>query len=135
MILLDTNVVAEAIRPDPDPAVLAWLDAQVAETLYVSSITVAELLAGVVALPEGGPKDLLAARIERLLDQFAGRILLFDLDAARWHADLTAGAHSDAQGLSPRDLTIAAIAAAHGFEIASRDARAFNAARLKEAGL
>ncbi len=75
MILLDTNVVSEAIKPEPSPSVLAWLDAQVAETLFLSSITVAELLFGIGALPDGKRKDLLAARIDGLLDQFAGRVL------------------------------------------------------------
>ena len=75
MILLDTNVVSEAIKPEPHPSVLAWLDAQAAETLFLSSITVAELLFGIGALPDGKRKDMLAARIDGLLDQFVGRIL------------------------------------------------------------
>ena len=53
MIVLDTNVVSEAMKPEPDPAVRDWLDEQVAETLYISSVTVAELLFGIGAMPEG----------------------------------------------------------------------------------
>ena len=63
MILLDTNVVSEAIKPGPHALVLAWLDAQVAETLFLSSITVAELLFGIGMLPDGKRKDALAAAL------------------------------------------------------------------------
>ena len=88
MILLDTNVVSEAVKPDSHPSVRAWLDAQVAETLFLSSITVAELLFGIGALPDGRRKDMLAVRINMLLDEFAARILPFDTSAARRYADL-----------------------------------------------
>jgi predicted nucleic acid-binding protein len=130
MILLDTNVVSEAIKPDPHPLVLAWLDAQAVETVFLSSITVAELLFGIGALPNGKRKDAMAARIDRLLDEFAGRILPFDTSAARRHADLTVKARAAGKGFPTPDGAIAAIAAAHGFAVASRDTSAFNAAGL-----
>ncbi|EKQ5826281.1 PIN domain-containing protein, partial [Vibrio parahaemolyticus] len=60
MIVLDTNVVSEAMKPEPDPAVRAWLNEQSAETLYLSSVTLAELLFGIAALPNGKRKDLLS---------------------------------------------------------------------------
>ena len=75
MILLDTNVVSEAMTREPHPRVRAWLDAQVDETLFLSSITVAELLFGIGALPAGKRKDMLAAALDGVLDLFAGRIL------------------------------------------------------------
>lgn len=78
MILLDTNVVSEAIKRDPAPQVRAWLDAQAAETLYLSSVNVAELLFGVGALPDGERKRKLAAALDDILDLFAGRISVFD---------------------------------------------------------
>jgi toxin FitB len=53
MIVLDTNVVSEAMKPEPNPSVLAWLNAQVAETLFLSSVTLAELLFGIASLPDG----------------------------------------------------------------------------------
>ena len=130
MILLDTNLVSEAIKPEPHPSVLAWLDAQAAETLYLSSITVAELLFGIGALPDGKRKDTLAARIDKLLDQFVGRILHFDTPAARRYADLAVKARAAGKGFPTPDGYIAAIAAAHGFAVASRDASAFTAAGL-----
>jgi len=130
MILLDTNVVSEGIKPEPHPSVLAWLDVQTAETLFLSSISVAELLFGFGALPDGRRKDMLAARIDCLLDQFVGRILPFDTAAARRYADLAVKARRDGKGFPIPDGTIAAIAAAHGFAVASRDTSAFTAAGL-----
>lgn len=130
MILLDTNVISEAIKPEPHPTVRAWLDAQVAETLFLPSITVAELLFGIAALPDGRRKDRLAARIEGLVDEFAGRILPFDTPAARRYADLAVQARASGKGFPTPDGYIAAIAAAHGFAVASRDGSAFNAAGL-----
>jgi predicted nucleic acid-binding protein len=56
MIVLDTNVVSEAMKPEPNPAVLAWLNNQTAETLYLTSVTLAEMLFGIAALPMGKPK-------------------------------------------------------------------------------
>jgi predicted nucleic acid-binding protein len=130
MILLDTNVVSEAIKPDSHPSVRAWLDAQVAETLFLPSVTVAELLFGIGALPEGRRKTLLAARIDGLLDAFSGRILPFDTLAAQAYANLAVRARAAGKGFPTPDGYIAAIAAAHGFAVASRDTSAFLAAGL-----
>ena len=130
MILLDTNVVSEAVKPQSHPAVRAWLDAQVAETLFVSSITAAELLFGVGALPDGRRKNMLAARIDDVLDEFAGRILSFDTHAARRYAELAVSARTAGKGFPMADGYIAAIAAAHRFAVASRDTTAFSAAGL-----
>ena len=130
MILLDTNVVSEAIKPEPHPSVLAWLDAQAAETLFLSSITVAELLFDIGALPAGKRKDALAAALDDVLDLFSARILPFDTSAARRYADLAVKARAAGKGFPTPDGYIAAIAAAHGFAVASRDTRAFNAGGL-----
>ena len=73
MILLDTNVVSEAMKPEPEPAVRNWLDEQVAETLYLSSITIAELMFGIGALPKGKRKDKLTAALDGVLALFADR--------------------------------------------------------------
>ena len=130
MILLDTNLVSEAIKPESHPAVRAWLDAQLAETLFLPSITIAELLFGIGVLPDGRRKTRLAARIEGLLEAFAGRILPFDVQAARHYADLAVKARADGRGFPTPDGYIAAIAAVHGFAVASRDTSAFHAAGL-----
>lgn len=128
MIVLDTNVVSEAMKPDPNPAVRDWLDEQVAETLYISSVTVAELLFGIGALPDGRRKQKLAVTLDGMLPLFEGRILAFDTDAARHYADLAVAARKAGKGFPTPDGYIAAIATAHGFTVATRDASAFDAA-------
>lgn len=128
MIVLDTNVVSEAMKPEPDLAVREWLDEQAAETLYLSSVTVAELMFGIGVLLDGRRKQKLAATLDRLLDLFVGRILPFDANAARHYADLAVAARKAGKGFPTPDGYIAAIAAAHRFSVASRDASAFRAA-------
>ncbi|MGV0876465.1 type II toxin-antitoxin system VapC family toxin [Martelella sp. FLE1502] len=128
MIVLDTNVVSEAMKPEPDAAVRDWLDEQAAETLYISSVTVAELLFGIGALPEGRRKQKLAATLDGMLPLFEGRILAFDSNAARHYADLAVAARKAGRGFPTPDGYIAAIATAHGFAVATRDASAFDAA-------
>ncbi|MGE0006747.1 MAG: type II toxin-antitoxin system VapC family toxin [Parvibaculaceae bacterium] len=128
MIVLDTNVVSEAMKPEPDPAVRDWLDEQAAETLYLSSVTVAELLFGIGTLPDGRRKQKLATMLDGSLALFEGRILPFDTDAARHYADLAVAARSAGKGFPTPDGYIAAVATAHGFAVATRDASAFNAA-------
>lgn len=121
MIILDTNVVSEAMKPDPDPEVRAWLNAQAAETLYLSSVTLAELLFGITALPTGKRKDMLAQALDGLLKLFRDRVLPFDTDAARRYADLAATAKTRGRGFPTPDGYIAAIAASRGYLIASLD--------------
>lgn len=130
MILLDTNVVSEAMKPEPDAGVRTWLDDQAAETLFISSITIAELSYGVGALPAGKRRDRLGAALDGVLTLFAKRILPLDTPAARRYGDLAVKARVAGQGFPTPDGYIAAIAAAHGFEVASRDASAFTAAGL-----
>lgn len=130
MILLDTNIVSEAMTREPHPRVREWLDAQSAETLFLSSITVAELLFGIGALPAGKRKNALAAALDDVLDVFAANILPFDSSAARYYADLAVKARAAGKGFPSPDGYIAAIAAAHGFAVASRDTSAFHAAGL-----
>lgn len=128
MIVLDTNVVSEGMKPEPNPAVRDWLDEQVAETLYISSVTIAELLFGIGAMPEGRRKQKLATTLDGMLPLFEDRILAFDTDAARRYADLAVAARRAGKGFPTPDGYIAATAAAHGFAVATRDASAFNAA-------
>ena len=130
MILLDTNVVSEAMKPEPHPSVRDWLDAQAAETLFLSSVTIAELLFGIRALPRGKRKDRLAAALDGVRDLFEARILPFDIAAARRYADLAVKARTAGKGFPMPDGYVAAIAAAHGFAVTSRDASAFHAAGL-----
>jgi toxin FitB len=130
MIVLDTNVVSEAMKPRPDPTVRAWLNSQVAETLYLSSVTLAELLFGIGALPTGRRKAALGEALNGLLELFDERILTFDTDAARHYADLAVKARAAGRGFPTPDGYIAAIAVANGFSVATRDTGSFEAAGL-----
>ncbi|CDX61677.1 plasmid stability protein StbB [Mesorhizobium sp. LCM 4577] len=128
MILLDTNVVSEVMRPQPNPAVLAWLDDQVAETLYLSSVTLAEVLFGIEAMPAGRRKNALAETFAGVCTIFDQRMLVFDVEAARRYSSLAAKARAAGKGFPVPDGYIAAIAAAKGFQVASRDTAPFHAA-------
>lgn len=128
MIILDTNVVSEAMRPEPNAAVQSWLDAQASETLYLSSVTVAEMSFGIAALAKGRRKEKLALLLSGLLDLFADRIVSFDTEAARRYGELAAAARSAGKGFPTPDGYIAATAASRGFAVATRDASAFSAA-------
>jgi predicted nucleic acid-binding protein len=127
MQVLDTDVVSEAMRPEPDPALRAWLNEQSAETLFISSVTLAELLFGIGALSAGKRKSLLADAVEGMLDLFDDRVLSFDADAARCYAQLAVAARLNGRGFPTPDGYIAAIAAARGFIVASRDTSPFEA--------
>lgn len=130
MIVLDTNVISEAMKPEPHPAVRAWLNQQVAETLYLSSVTLAELMFGIGALPASKRKDMLAQTLDGLLALFKERLLPFDTDAARHYAKLAVSARAAGRGLPTPGGYIAAIAASRGFIVASRDTAPFEAAGI-----
>ena len=127
MIVLDTNVISEMTKRAPSPVVAAWLDAQRAETLYLSAITIAEIRFGIACLPEGRRRESLAGAFACTEDLFAGRILAFDNEAARHYAELAASARSIGYGFPTPDGYIAAIAAAHGYVVATRDVAPFEA--------
>lgn len=108
MIVLDTDVVSEAMKPDPNPAVRAWLNDQAAETLYLSSVTLAELLFGIAARPTGKRKDMPTLTLDGLMGLFRDRVLPFDADAARRYAEQAVTARTGGRGfptpeaISPR---------------------------------
>ncbi len=130
MIVLDTNVVSEAMKPEPNLAVRAWLNDQAAETLYLSTVTLAELLFGILALPVGKRKDMLGQALDGLMGLFRDRMLSFDVDAARYYAGLAVAARATGRGFSTPDGYIAAIAASRGFIVASRDTAPYEAASV-----
>jgi predicted nucleic acid-binding protein len=130
MILLDTCVVSEPLRPAPDPSVVAWIDAQRLETLFLSAITVAELRAGVALLPAGKRRAGLQESLEtRVLPLFAGRVLPFDLGCTQAYAELMTKARASGLAIASADGYIAAIAAANGLTVATRDTGPFEVAR------
>lgn len=131
MILLDTNVLSEPLKPAPDPTVLAWLDAQAIETLYVPTITLAEIRFGIAALPDGKRRAILSQRMEeQILPAFADRILSFGIEATVTYATLRTRARLAGRAIGVADGYIAAIAAEHGFAVATRDTAPFLAAGI-----
>ncbi|QDX81810.1 VapC toxin family PIN domain ribonuclease [Denitratisoma sp. DHT3] len=128
MIVLDTNVISEAMKSSADAGVMAWLNAQAAETLYLPSIALAEVSFGLAALPSGKRKSALSRVLDDLLELFEGRILPFDIDAARQYGELAAKAKSAGKGFPTPDGYIAAAAVARGFSVATRDIGPFEAA-------
>ncbi|HEY7576831.1 MAG TPA: type II toxin-antitoxin system VapC family toxin [Acetobacteraceae bacterium] len=130
MIVLDTNVISEAMKPEANREVRAWLNEQVAETLYLTSVTLAELLFGIALLPAGRRRNSLTRALEGLLELFGGRVLPFDTDAARHHAALAVAARNAGRGFPTPDGYIAAIAASRGFMVASRDTSPYEAGGL-----
>jgi toxin FitB len=132
MILIDTNVISELWKAEPNPDVLAWVDAQTVETLYLSAITVAELRFGLATMPEGKRRTIYQERLENeVLPTFTGRVLPFDLDASKAYADLMARAKAEGKAIGKADGYIAATASACGFMVATRDISPFEAAGLK----
>ena len=129
MILLDTNVISEPLRLSADAGVLAWIDAQSIDTLYLSAISLAELRFGIATLPTGKRKETLHLGLEqRILPLFADRILPFDASASQAYADILSTARTQGRAISTADGYIAATAKCHGFMVATRDASPFEAA-------
>lgn len=129
MILLDTNVVSEPLRPAPHEGVIAWMDAQPLETLFLSAMTVAELRAGVALLPAGKRRDALHETLEkRVFAVFAGRVLPFDLACTDAYARVLVTSRQAGKGIETADACIAAVALANGLAVATRDTRPFEAA-------
>jgi predicted nucleic acid-binding protein len=126
MIVLDTNVLSEFMRVEPEARVLAWVDAQPSMDLAVSAVTVAEILHGIARLPSGKRKQKLEAHAMAMFEEdFAGRILPFDAHAAVEYATLVAGAEANGRAVSMADAQIAAICRSHGAAIATRNVRDF----------
>ncbi len=131
MILVDTNVVSEPTKPVPNGRVLAWLDRQPRETLFLAATSFAESLAGIASLPAGRRKHHLAATFDKLIHElFSNRILPFDDQAATAYASVIADARNKGYTISIADGQIAAIAAAHGFTVATREVEPFVAAGI-----
>ena len=129
MIVLDTNVISEPLKPRADPRGIRWLDSQDPETLYLTSTTLSEVLIGIALLPAGKRKRGLELAMQTLLTKlFAGRFLSFDREAAIAFALLGSRAAAKGYSISVANCQIAAIAAVHGFIVATRDTAPFLAA-------
>ncbi len=132
MILLDTNVISEPLRSQPNPRVAEWIDAQIVETLYVAAISLAELRYGIAAHPDGKKKRAVQEKLERLvLPLFRGRVLPFDEAAAEAYGDLRAAASKKGKAIGGSDGYIAATAKVNGVAVATRDTAPFVSAGVK----
>ena len=126
MILLDTNVVSEPLRPQPDPRVLTWLDSQAVETLYLSTISLSELLLGAGNLPPGRRRSILVTALNgQIASLFGGRIVSFDIAAAEAYAQLVIHARRRGYAISVTDGQIAAVAASRSLRVATGDETPF----------
>jgi predicted nucleic acid-binding protein len=122
MFLLDTNVLSAMMRAQPATPVAAWISGQPIEALFTATPCQAEILAGIAILPEGRRRaDLAAAAFAMFADDFDGRILPFDSDAARAYADLFAARRRAGRPAATLDLMIAAIARARGASVVTRN--------------
>lgn len=124
MIVLDTNVVSELLRPQPEPRVIDWVRSQ-RDDLALSAVTAAELLAGVAALPEGQRRTRLGRHVVAVLEDYdsRGSIFPFDLAAAEVYADVLARRRRAGRPVSAPDAQIAAICQARGASLATSNVR------------
>ncbi len=126
MILLDTNVLSEVMRAKPAPQVLAWMDSLHPTTVYVCSITEAEMLLGVALLPNGKRRSTLATQVGTLFTtHFHQRCLPFDSRAASHYAQIVSHRQRIGRPISTEDAQIAAIAVNHGHRLATRNVADF----------
>jgi hypothetical protein len=126
LILLDTNVISAVMQRRSEPTVLAWLDAQAADSIWISSVTLFEASFGIAALPDGRRKSELRQAFESLVAEDLGfRVAAFDVAAAECAAALSAQRKRQGRPVDIRDTFIAGIAMSHGATIATRNVRHF----------
>jgi predicted nucleic acid-binding protein len=126
VIVLDTNVLSEALKPLPSPIVLDWLAGQDPSSVFTTTITQAEILFGVETLPAGRRRMRLLAAVEKIFaEEFEGRILPFDEDAARAFAEIVATRGRAGRPITQFDAMIAAIARSHRATVATRNTADF----------
>jgi len=126
MIILDTNVLSEFMRPNPAPGVVAWVAKQPATELFTTSITEAEIFYGIELLTKGKRRDgLLAAAKAMFAEDLAGRIFGFESDAARVFSKIAAHRRALGRPIRHADAQIAAIAQVRGAKLATRNVADF----------
>lgn len=122
MIILDTNVVSELLRPEPEPRVEQWLSEQDGLSVYLTAISEAELRYGLAVMPRGKRRTALTDAVDRILrEDMAGRILPFDSAAAQSYAVIASARRAAGRPIMQADCQIAAIAHAHGVPVATRN--------------
>ena len=127
MIVLDTNILSELMRKRPEKKVMEWMAKQPQQSLFTTTITVAEILCGIKLLPEGKRQAaLLSASKEMLMCEFAGKILSFDMEAAEEYASIAVSRRRRGRPISHFDAQIAAITRSRGASIATRNVDDFD---------
>jgi predicted nucleic acid-binding protein len=131
MVVLDTNVISELMRPEPNAMVLAWVKAQPRSQLYTTNINQAEILYGVAELPEGRRRAALTAVTEGIFaEEFAGRILPFGASATARYPDIVVMRRRVGRPIDGFDALIAATALAAGASVVTRDIGGFEGCGL-----
>ena len=125
MIVLDTNVVSELMRPSPAPEVVAWLRRQDGASLATTAITVAEVRFGLVRLPEGRRATQLRRLADDALASFPAQVLPFDISAAELYGDLAARRERAGRPIDALDAQIAAICVFRAASLATRNTKDF----------
>jgi hypothetical protein len=126
VIVLDTNVVSELMRQPAEPNVVTWVDQQPTSDVYLTAITTAELLYGIARLPEGRRRETLADLVQQLVEEdFAGRILPFDGDAASHYAQIVTARETRGLPISMPDAQIAAICRLYSADLVTRNVKDF----------
>lgn len=132
MILVDTTVLSEPMKPLPDLPVLTWLDRQNVDHLFFASTSLAELLTRISILPDGQRRQDKMDDVEDLIGRYFGDgILPYDERAARFYARLYAAAHANGVAISMPAVQIAAIAETNGLIVATRDVKPFRSVGLR----
>jgi predicted nucleic acid-binding protein len=124
VIIIDTNVLSELMKPAERraPVVTQWMRKQLPQSIFLTTITLAEVLAGIAILPDGDRKKTKQAIGEKIFSTlFAGRILPFDEPAARIYADIVTQRRKRGRHNAPLDVQIASVARAHGMAVATRN--------------
>ncbi|WPD23318.1 MAG: type II toxin-antitoxin system VapC family toxin [Candidatus Electrothrix scaldis] len=126
MILLDTNILSEPMRPSPNEQVISWLDEQIVTDLFICAVTKAEIELGIALLPEGRRKKALFSAAQELFSKFSERCLAFGAAEASIYAAVIANTRAKGETMSVEDAMIAAVALSYDFTLATRDIKDFN---------
>jgi len=126
VIVVDTNVTSELMKPAPSPAVVAWVHARNAADLYTTSITLAEIVYGIERLPGGRRKAQLKAAAQEVFSAFSSQVLAFDAPAALEYATIVRGRELAGTPIDGFDAQIASICRAHDATLATRNVKDFD---------